>query len=91
MGQTALARPEDCALSPASVIGSEGEAAPDCWSKVVVGVIGDAGAMRNGDSQTAAHEGICNSGKRVETLGEVMVQVERPLVEATRAGSAEAG
>jgi len=36
-------------------------------------VIGDAGAMRNGDGQTAAHVGIRNSGKTVETLSEVMV------------------
>src|ERR1035438_8595653 len=59
---------------------SEGETTTDCRSKVVVGVIGDAGAMRNGDGQTAAHVGICNSGKRVETLGEVMIQIERPLI-----------
>ena len=47
--------------------------------------------MRNGDGQTAAHPGIRNSGKSVETLGEVMIQIERPLVEGARAGSAETG
>src|SRR5271167_2069767 len=47
--------------------------------------------MRNGDSQTAAYVGICNSGKTVETLGEVMICIERHLVEGARAGSAKAG
>lgn len=45
--------------------------------------------MRNGDGQTSTHVGILNSGKRVETLGEVVIQIERPLVEGARAGSAE--
>ena len=45
--------------------------------------------MRNGDGQTAAYVGICNSGKTVETLGEVMIHIERPLVEGARAGTAE--
>src|SRR5580658_863144 len=47
--------------------------------------------MRNGDGQTAAHPGIRNSGKSIETLGEVMIHIERPLVEGARAGTAEAG
>ena len=47
--------------------------------------------MRKGDGQAAAHEGIRNSGKRVETFGEVMVHIERPLVEGARAGRAETG
>ncbi len=54
---------------------SEAETTTDCRSKVVVGVIGDAGAMRNGDGQTAAHPGIRNSCKTVEALGEVMIHV----------------
>ena len=45
--------------------------------------------MRNGDGQTAGHPGIRKSGKTVETLGEVMIRIERPLVERARAGSAE--
>jgi hypothetical protein len=53
--------------------------------------IGDAGAMRNGDGQTAGYVGIRNSDKTVETLGEVMIRIERPLVEGARAGSAETG
>ena len=70
---------------------SEGETTTDCRSKVVVGVIGDAGAVRNGDGQTAAHVGIRNSSKRVETFGEVMIRIERLLVEGARAGTAETG
>ena len=61
---------------------SEGETTTDCRSNVVVVVIGDAGAMRNGDGQAAAHVGIRNSGITVETLGEVMIRIERHLVEA---------
>src|ERR1700689_5890577 len=47
--------------------------------------------MRNGDGQTAVHVGIRNSGKTVETLGEVTIRIERPLVEGARAGTAETG
>src|SRR5271163_5358008 len=47
--------------------------------------------MRNGDGQTAVHVGIRNSGKTVESLGEVMVYIDRRLVEGARAGSAETG
>src|SRR5271156_2324353 len=47
--------------------------------------------MGNGDGQTAAHVGIRNSGKQVETLGDVTIRVERPLVEGARAGRAETG
>src|SRR5580658_2281646 len=36
---------------------SEGETTTDRRSSVVVGVIGDAGTMRNGNGQTAAHPG----------------------------------
>src|ERR1700731_1892704 len=70
---------------------SEGETTTYCRSKVVVGVIGNAGTMRNGDGQTAAHPGIRNSGKTVETLGEVMIHIERSLIERARAGTAETG
>src|SRR5215469_16791802 len=47
--------------------------------------------MRNGDGQTAAHPGIRNSGKTVETRGEAMIRIERYLVEGARARSAETG
>src|ERR1700677_1897792 len=47
--------------------------------------------MRNGDGQTAGHEGIRKSGKTVEALGEVMIDIERPLLEDAPAGTAEAG
>ena len=70
---------------------SEGETNTDHRSNVVVVEIGDAGAMRNGDGQTAAHDGIRNSGENVETLGEVMIRIERQLVESARAGTAETG
>src|SRR3984885_13599731 len=70
---------------------SEGETTTDCRSKVAVVEIGDARAVRNGDGQTAGHEGICKSGKSVETLGEVMIGIERPKFEDARAGTAEAG
>src|SRR5277367_1380797 len=69
----------------------EGETTTDYRSKVAVVVVGDAGAMRNGDGQTAAHIGIRNSGKSVESLGEVMIRIERHLIEGARAGSAETG
>ena len=67
---------------------SEGETTTDGRSKVVSVQIGDAGAMRNGDGQTAGHEGIRKSGKTVETLSEVMIHIERPLVEDAWAGTA---
>ena len=38
--------------------------------------------MRNGDGQAAAYVGIRKSGKSVETLGEVMIRIERNLVES---------
>src|SRR6202043_1063969 len=60
-----------------------------CRSNVVVVVIGDAGAVRNGDGQTAADVGIRNAGIGIETLGEVMIRIARNLVEEARAGSAE--
>jgi len=49
---------------------------PNCGSKVVVVLIGNARSMRNRDGQTAAHVGIRNSGITVETLGEVMIRIE---------------
>src|SRR6202453_1523405 len=70
---------------------SEAETTTDCRSKGVVVEIGDAGAMRNGDSQTAGHKGIRKSGKSVETLGEVMIEIEGPIVKGARAGTAETG
>src|SRR6202043_2553919 len=72
-------------------VNSEGEAGTHCRSDVVVVVIGDTGAVRNGDGQTAADVGIRNAGIGVETLGEVMIRIERNLVEEARAGSAETG
>lgn len=47
--------------------------------------------MRNGDGQTVGHVGIGNSRKNVETLGEVMIRIERHLVEGARTGTAETG
>ena len=47
--------------------------------------------MRDGDGQAAAHPGISYSGKTVETLGEVMIHIEGPLVESTRTGTPETG
>src|SRR6202043_2874383 len=72
-------------------VNSEGETTTNCRSKVVVVVIRDAGAVRNGDGQTAADVGIRNAGIGVETFGEVMIRIERHLVEEARAGSAETG
>jgi hypothetical protein len=54
---------------------SECETNTDCRSNVVVVEIGDAGAMRNGDGQTAGHVGTRNSGKNVQTLGEVIIHI----------------
>src|SRR6202035_3888054 len=68
---------------------SECETTTDRWSKVVVRVIGDAGAMRNRNGESAAYPGICNSGKTVETLGEVMIEIKRPFVEGASARGAE--
>ena len=47
--------------------------------------------MGNGDGQTAADVGIRNAGKNVEPLAEVMINIERRLVERARAGCAETG
>src|SRR5579862_7730677 len=70
---------------------SEGETAADRRCNVGVVLIGNAGAMRNGDGQTALHVGNSNSRKPVETRGEAMVHIERVLVESAGAGSAETG
>src|ERR1700728_4756394 len=70
---------------------SENETTTDRRSKVVVGLIRDAGTMRDGDGQTTLNVGVRNSGKTVETLGEVMIRIERPLVEGALAGGAETG
>src|SRR5580704_11947205 len=70
---------------------SERETSTDRRSDVVGEVVRDPGAMGNCDVQAAAHPGICNSGETVETLGEVMVQIERHFVEGARAGTAEVG
>src|SRR6202042_3181760 len=67
---------------------SERETSANHRSSVVLVQVRDAGAVRNSDGHTAAHVGIRNSGKNVETLGEVMIRVERNLVEEARAGSA---
>ena len=55
---------------------SEGETTADGRSKVAVVEIGDAGAMRDGDSETAGHERVRKSGKTVESFGEVMIEIE---------------
>jgi hypothetical protein len=68
---------------------SEGETSTDCRSNVVVVVIGDAGAVRNGDGETTADVGIRNADISVERLGEVMIHIERTLVEVARARSPE--
>src|SRR5271155_3884080 len=70
---------------------SEGEARANCRCGVVLVDIGDAGAVRNGDGQTAADVGIRNAGVSIETLGEVMIRIKRTLVEEARAGSAKTG
>jgi hypothetical protein len=56
-----------------------------------VGGYRGAGAMRNGDGQTAAHVEIGNSHVAVETLREVMIRTERHLVEGARTGTGETG
>src|SRR5579862_6706412 len=70
---------------------SESEPATDRRGKVVIGAIRNAGAMRNGDGQTAGHPGIRNPGKSIEALREVMIDVERSLIEGARARTAETG
>jgi hypothetical protein len=47
--------------------------------------------MRNGDGQTAADVGIGDAGINVETLCEVMIRIQRNLLERARAGTAETG
>jgi len=47
--------------------------------------------VRNGDGQTAGDVGIRNAGISVKTFGEVIIRIERNLVEAARAGTAETG
>src|SRR5215472_827322 len=81
--------PRQSSHSGPAVLLSEAETTTNHRSKVVVVEIGDTGAMRNGDGQTAAHPRIGNSGKTVETRGEAMIRIERYLVEGARAGSAE--
>ena len=54
---------------------SEDETSTDCRSKVAVVQIGDAGAVRDSDGQTAGHEGIRKSSKTIQTLGEVMIRI----------------
>jgi hypothetical protein len=74
-----------------SGLDSERKPAANRRSKVTVVEIGNAGLMRNGDGQAAAHEGISKPGKTVETMSEAMIGIERPLVERARAGAAETG
>jgi len=62
--------------APSSLNRSEAETGTDGRSKVVVVVIGHAGAVRNGDGQTTGDVGIRNSAKNVETLGEVVIRIE---------------
>src|ERR1700683_2282330 len=68
---------------------SEGESNTDGRSNVRRVEIRDAGAVRNGNGQTTGHDGIGNSYVTVQTLGEVMIRVERHLVEGARAGTSE--
>src|SRR5271155_713734 len=68
---------------------SEAETRTDCRSEVAVVEIRGAGAVRNGDGQTAGDVGIRKSEKSVKALGEVMVGIERALVEGAGAGSTE--
>src|SRR5277367_5389148 len=70
---------------------SEGETNTDCRSNVGWVDIGHAGAMRNGDGQTTAHEGIGNSDVTVETFSEVIIRIDRRLIKGARAGTAETG
>src|SRR5580658_6117564 len=70
---------------------SERETSTHGRSNVAGMEIGDARAVRNGDIQTAAHGGIRNSGETVETRCEVMIGIERHLVESPCAGTAETG
>src|SRR5580692_779411 len=90
IGMASLLRAHDIAPQPAHKVNagppSEGESTPDCRSNFAVVVIGHAGAVRNGDGQTAADVGIGDARKSVEALGEVMIHVERRLVEGARAG-----
>src|SRR5271168_2218170 len=89
--KTTTGHPESFSRATPGRPRSEGEASTDCRSRVAIVEIGDAGAMRNGDGQTAAHVGIRIPGKSVETLGEVIIHIERKLVEGARAGSPETG
>src|ERR1700761_2646356 len=70
---------------------SEGKTTTDYRGAVVVAVIGHAGSMRDGDGQAAVYVGIRNSRETVETLGEVMIHIERSLVQVARARTAETG
>jgi hypothetical protein len=45
--------------------------------------------VRNGDGETTADVGIRNADISVERLGEVMIHIERTLVEVARARSPE--
>ena len=47
--------------------------------------------MGNGDGETAADLGIRNAGVGVETLGEVVIRIQRHFVEGALAGTAETG
>src|SRR5580698_2359918 len=55
------------------IVLSERETTTDRRSIVAVVKIGDAGAMRNGDGQTSGHKRVCQSGKSVEALSEVVI------------------
>src|ERR1700722_14142990 len=70
------------------IVLSEREPTTDRRSIVAVVEIRDAGAMRNGDGQTAGHKGIRQSGKTIEALGEMVIQIERPLIEGAGARTA---
>src|ERR1700722_16626820 len=89
IGMVSLLRAHDIARHLGHKVNAralEGEPPTDCRRNVAVVVIRDTGAVRNGDGQTAADVGIRNARKSVEALGEVMIHVERRLVEGARAG-----
>ena len=52
-------------------------------------VVGDAGAMRNGDGQASGDVGIGDADKTIEALGEVVIGVDGSFVEGAGAGTAE--
>jgi hypothetical protein len=77
--------------TPVTVVSSERVTNTNYRSDVVVVEIGNAGAVRNGDFQTAGDLGIRNAGINVETFGKVIIRIGRILAERARAGSPPSG